>query len=343
MTKNSDKSHAFGMRIIAALLKGFVPWRQGWSNGGHGGSLAHCNLLTDAEYRGGNPFFLVLAAWENGWSSRQWATLKQATLFKVRLLRSQGVKIDERVTTGTKGYKRSSFHYADTGELVKAVRTGEQGTEIFFWKRLSIREKQSDGTTKPKTIPMLRTFKVFNRDQLDLPVVDTPVVDTPVAIEPVADKLDALINGYVGGPGYRVGKPSYVPALDIVRLPPPEAFHTIGDRVSTTCHELTHSTGHANRLARPGIVDFDGFGSHQYGFEELVAECGAAMLCAHLGVASDDRQTEQHVAYIGAWIKTISADPDIVLRAAGQAQKAVDHILGRTWEDRDVKTTEAEA
>ncbi|MFN8331333.1 MAG: zincin-like metallopeptidase domain-containing protein [Saprospiraceae bacterium] len=33
-----------------------------------------------------------------------------------------------------------------------------------------------------------------------------------------------------------------------------------------------HSTGHSSRLARPGVMDFNGFGSTSYSKEELVAE-----------------------------------------------------------------------
>jgi antirestriction protein ArdC len=41
-------------------------------------------------------------------------------------------------------------------------------------------------------------------------------------------------------------------------------------------HELTHWTGHASHLARPGITEPIRFGSERYSREELTAELGAA-------------------------------------------------------------------
>jgi antirestriction protein ArdC len=43
-------------------------------------------------------------------------------------------------------------------------------------------------------------------------------------------------------------------------------------------HELVHSSGHQDRLHRPGIVDEVKFGSKNYSFEELIAEMGASFL-----------------------------------------------------------------
>lgn len=61
---------------------------------------------------------------------------------------------------------------------------------------------------------------------------------------------------------------------------PTEAYY------STLLHELTHWTGPAHRCDR----DLSGrFGTEAYAMEELVAELGAAFLCAELGIAIEPR------------------------------------------------------
>jgi antirestriction protein ArdC len=96
---------------------------------------------------------------------------------------------------------------------------------------------------------------------------------------------------------------------------------------STLFHELIHSTGHESRLNR---VFGDHFGDELYSKEELVAEMGAAFLCAIAGIANEhtDRNT---TAYIQNWIAKLEADNRLVIHAAANAQRAADCILGNTF------------
>ena len=92
---------------------------------------------------------------------------------------------------------------------------------------------------------------------------------------------------------------------------------------------MTHSTGHAGRLNREGITGLAAsFGSDPYSREELIAETGAAFLAAEAGIQTEET-TEQNAAYLQSWIRALRGDPKLVVIAAAQAQKAVDHILGR--------------
>lgn len=83
----------------------------------------------------------------------------------------------------------------------------------------------------------------------------------------------------------------------------------------------THATGHPSRLNR----DFSGsFGSKKYAFEELVAEINAAFCCASLGITP----TVRHADYIGSWLEVLREDNRAIVRAASQASKAADWLLG---------------
>jgi len=90
---------------------------------------------------------------------------------------------------------------------------------------------------------------------------------------------------------------------------------------------LTHWTGHASRLARPGITEPIRFGSERYSREELTAEMGAAFLCAMTG--TDVPVAENQAAYIAGWLQHIrNGSAADVIRAAADAQRATDFLTG---------------
>ena len=60
--------------------------------------------------------------------------------------------------------------------------------------------------------------------------------------------------------------------------------------------------------------------------EELVAEIGAAFLCADLRITPETR--EDHAAYIGSWLKVLRDDKRAIFTAASHAQRAADHLHG---------------
>jgi antirestriction protein ArdC len=125
------------------------------------------------------------------------------------------------------------------------------------------------------------------------------------------------------GIDFRIGgdRAFYVPALDYVQVPPPQAYFEPINWHRTALHELGHATGHASRLGRDLT---GGFGSKKYAFEELVAEINAAFCCASLGITP----TVRHADYIGSWLEVLREDNRAIVRAASQASKAADWLLG---------------
>jgi antirestriction protein ArdC len=76
------------------------------------------------------------------------------------------------------------------------------------------------------------------------------------------------------------------------------------------------------------VVELNSFGSHEYSKEELVAEMGAAYLCAEAGIV--ETTLENSAAYIAGWLRKLRNDNKFVVQAAAQAQKAADFILNRS-------------
>lgn len=62
--------------------------------------------------------------------------------------------------------------------------------------------------------------------------------------------------------------------------------------------------------------------------EELVAELGAAFLCAELGLPTDPRK--DHAPYIASWLKALKNDKRAIFTAAAKAQEAIDWMSKKT-------------
>ena len=125
----------------------------------------------------------------------------------------------------------------------------------------------------------------------------------------------------------------YSPSADRVTMPEAERFENAERHAATLFHELVHSTGHSKRLDRGLDTRLAPFGSPDYSKEELVAEMGAAFLCAHNGISSET--LELSASYIDNWRRVLKADNKAVVKASGLAQRAVDHILGVSWDQAD--------
>src|SRR5258708_36842495 len=81
---------------------------------------------------------------------------------------------------------------------------------------------------------------------------------------------------------------------DIIGMPRLEQFETAEAYYSTLWHEMTHWTG-----PRLGRELHKAWGDEAYAAEELIAELGAAFLCADVGLAATPRR--DHAQYLQHW------------------------------------------
>jgi len=204
------------------------------------------------------------------------------------------------------------------------VRRGEHGTQVVLWKWIE-REDDADGELSQR-YPLLRLFTVFNVAQCD--GLELPPVDGVEAFDPL-DWAEGIVAGYAGGPALHFNAEGayYVPSRDEVHLPPRTSFPTADGYYATLFHELAHSTGHPSRLNREGYQTAARFGSESYSREELAAEFAAAFLGNEAGI--DPSRVEQSAAYIASWLRALRDDQRLAVIAAGQGQRAADHVLGR--------------
>jgi antirestriction protein ArdC len=102
-------------------------------------------------------------------------------------------------------------------------------------------------------------------------------------------------------------------------MPPFGSFHGEEHYHATALHELCHWTGHDTRLNR----DLKNrFGTKAYAAEELVAELGAAFLCAHLGVKGELRPA----GYVSSWIELLREDDRAISTSSSKASAAADYL-----------------
>jgi antirestriction protein ArdC len=284
-------------RMIEAIEGGALPpWVKPWNSVAGGTPM---NLISKKPYRGFNS--LLLSVCGSMFSSPYFLTYKQADA------------------------------------LGGKVRKGEHSLPVVFWTFLE--DKDDDGNVilnskgQPKKHVLTRYYNVFNTDQVDGIEDKIPTVEKPETTDFHPDnKADEIIKNYqlqeVDSDltiAYRGDQAFYQPTTDSITVPKPEDFTGSVNFYATLFHEMGHSTGHASRLARKGIVNNDEFGSDLYAKEELIAELTASFLC---GVAGFEEAIEKNSAsYLKSWLKVIKESPNMLVESAQGAQKAADYIL----------------
>jgi antirestriction protein ArdC len=202
------------------------------------------------------------------------------------------------------------------------VKKGEHGFRIYFVKQLQVKDGDNE-EAEPRIVPMLREYTVFNTAQCEgLP--DSINAGKPVRVRN-PDTRDELADEFLRSTRADIreghGEAYFVPSQDFISMPAFEAFKGADHFYNVAFHELTHWTGHKSRLDR----DLKNrFGSHSYAFEEMVAELGAAFLCAEFGFDGDVR----NAGYIATWIDLLKSDKRAFFTACNRASKAAEYLRG---------------
>lgn len=228
------------------------------------------------------------------------------------------------VTQMHKNYKSGYWGtYKQWQERGAQVKKGETGTQIVFWKSFDV-EPQGDHA-EAETRMFARWSNVFNADQVEgFTIPDENTATGEAVIIESAEKFMTDTGAIIKKGGARA---YYHTTEDYIALPDLSLFHDTKTSTateayySTAFHEMTHWSGAAHRLER---TKGRKHGDSDYAYEELVAELGAAMLCATLGISSSTRP--DHAQYIDGWLKALKSDKKFIFSAASQAQKAADYL-----------------
>lgn len=272
--------------IVAAIEANPGEYRMPWQRSGMG-SLIPRNAVTKAPYNGINNLICWCTAEKCQYPTSLWASFKQWQSIGAR------------------------------------VRAGEKGTLIVFYKQYEVSPGSEDDDGQRLAI---RHSYIFNASQVD---------GYEASTQPPADPLQRhegmrrLIEA--SGADVRIGgeQAYYVPSQDFIQLPDEHCFRQSEETErtfqfeSTAGHELTHWSGSAKRLNR----DLSGrFGDNAYAIEELIAELGAAFLCAELDLTAEPRA--DHAQYLAHWLRVMKQDKKAIFSAAAKASEAARYLMG---------------
>jgi antirestriction protein ArdC len=277
-------------KIVADLEKGVRPWLKPWSAEHLAGKITRPLRIGGEAYRGVNVIMLWMEAAARGFASPSWMTYRQAQ------------------------------------ELGGHVRKGETGALVVYADKITRTETNAaTGKEEETAIPFMKGYTVFNCEQIEgLPdrfrTVPAPAI-TPEQRIPQAEAFFAAKGATIRHGGNRA---YYAEQPDYVQMPPFESFCDAESYYATLAHEMTHWTKHDSRLARD--LGRKKWGDEGYAAEELVAELGAAFLCADLGLSPEPRT--DHADYIASWLKVLKDDKRAIFSAASHAQKATEYLRG---------------
>lgn len=275
-------------RIVADLEKGVRTWVKPWNADHAAGKITRPLRHNGIPYSGINILMLWSSAIAGGFAAPIWMTFRQSV------------------------------------ELGGHVRKGEKGSLVVYAN--SITRKETDETTGEdieREIHYMKGYTVFNVEQIEgLPAHYYAKPEprfNPIQRIAHAEQFFAALNADIRQGGTQA---YYAQQSDYIRMPPFEAFDAAESYYATLAHESTHWTKHPSRLNR----DFGRkqWGDEGYAEEELVAELGAAFLCADLELTLQPR--EDHASYIAHWLKVLQNDKRAIFRAAAHAQRAADFL-----------------
>lgn len=250
-------------KIVASLEQGVRPWIKPWSGENAAARISRPLRHDGTPYSGINILMLWGASVEQGFISPSWMTFRQALALNAH------------------------------------VRKGEKGSLVVYASTFTRTEEDAEGQEIDREIPFLKSYTVFNVEQIDgLPehyyAKPEPKFNDVQRIEH-AEAFFAATGAEVR---YGGGRAYYAQEADYIQMPCIESFSDAESFYGTLAHESCHSTKHPSRLNR----DFGRkvWGDEGYAREELVAELGAAFLCADLEITPEVR--EDHASYLATWL-----------------------------------------
>jgi antirestriction protein ArdC len=274
-------------KIVAAIEAGVGDYRMPWHR--HGPTISRpLNAATGKTYQGVNVIALWADATAKHFGSGYWATYRQWS------------------------------------ELGAQVRKGTKGSPIVFFKAIDRAEDEREDGEDPKPRLIARTSWVFNSEQVD--GWTAPASKKRSEVE-VREHVEAFIAATRADIRYGGDRAYYDVPGDYIALPPAEQFVATETSSATEgfysvhLHELVHWSGAKHRLDR---MLRSRFGDEAYATEELVAEFGAAFLCADLHIANEPRL--DHACYVSSWLKVLNGDRTALFTAANKANAAAAYV-----------------
>lgn len=295
-SKKVDFYQVVTRKIIKHLERGEIPWRR---------TLKHPYIGFAKNYYSGNRYKGI-----------NWLLLNLMTSHEVPFYMTwnQIQKLGGNVLRGKKSnevFYFNSYYRNRAGDLISVVQAEQMEARHEEVQRISYLKKHC----------------VFN-------IACTRGINWEEPEEKhqndVITHCDLILDAMKEGPVIKHQKAFeayYNPVLDHIVLPQFKVFNDPETYYLLLFHNLIHWTGHIKRLGRFAIMDRTLGDQLIYTEEGLIAELGACMLTAIVGL-EQLTQLEEESDHVSAWIQAMEEDKRFIFRAASRAQQAVDFILG---------------
>ena len=293
MPTQTEIQESITSRIIDGLNAGIVPWKKPWNSDPNCGPAT--NVVSKRTYSGINPVLLNLSSQLHSFSSRFWGTFDQ--------WKNLGGKVKKRPDN---------------------VEPGHWGTNIIFFRQVKKKSVDDAGDEKTESFPLMRSYTVFNLEQVEGEALDhlrpstEPNTSPPLFgnVERAVEATGAVFNfgGHRAFYTRPIGQfPNHTDG-DHIWMPHWYQFDDLHEFYATQYHELVHWS--EVRLGWEG----------EYSMGELIAEIGSTFLCAQTNVPGSD-DLKNHTMYLASWLKELQNDRKFIFKAAAQASKAAEFIL----------------
>jgi len=231
--------------------------------------------------------------------------------------------------TEQKEYSKPIFSsYKQWASLKAQVKKGSKGTPIVFYRPI-MQQSKIDPSKEVNAGCILNYSKVFNIDQVDLTESKYKPDEFKSGKQYSIDQIDTFVKATKVEIKNSSGNGCYYsPSKDFINMELKTNFKDTKESnatihyYSTLFHELTHATGHKNRLDRKNKFDDN---KKSYAYEELIAEIGSIFFGFEFNITKTIR--DNHAKYLNSWIKALQNDYTFLTGATAQAQKAVDYFV----------------
>ena len=296
----NDKRELADYLIEQINTEGDLPWNNPLNSQY---TFSQHNPITNKIYKGNNAVRLYVETIRNGYSDNRWITVPQMN-------KKNKDKPPEEweyvLKKGSKGVPIEFYKevYPDTEDWEKVTKN---------WSESRIKKAEKDGI-----IRIYQRYHVFNSNQFEKfperePLRELTPEEKVKEIETIIAHSEAPIS-YDGN-----GRNYYSPISDSIHLTTINVFKDHDRYYATALHEISHSTGHKDRLDRfPEVMNIE-----ERAKEELVAEFTSTFMSQKYGIGKSEDQIENHAAYLKSWAKAIDKNPTII----GMAMKDAEHSM----------------
>ena len=285
---------------LEALKENKIPWRERWY------SDLNKNGVTNTEYRGVNQLILSYVAYKEKYKDNRWLTYKQIkeNNYKITNAKGKGVPIEFWSVYDIKNKIRLDFPTYE--KIIEKTPERKKDFKVFC------------NTTYVFNASLIEGIKPNEKNNRN-------TIPTNIYFKRLISKLhiEYIEEG---------NKAYYIPSKDTIVLPPSSKFFDKYSYYATQLHELSHATGHSDRLNRNLNIQ----NKRDYAREELIAEISSSFLMQKLNVKVHEDDYNNHKSYIQSWILLLEDKPNELFKAVGEANKICDYL------DSKVKNKEKE-